>query len=651
MMESYDEFLRRTSGLPTAAQQGITAGLAPLDQAGGVSASVAPMGIISPTAIDPSNPAFLQQIGNTPIAPAFGQEGLSAGLSALQSATPEQKAQLAQNLQQVGNQMNSYDYQKSLVPEQYRLENVGGLESLLKTADIGLPGIKMAYNTLLKNPALSDADKAQLEQFGSKLGGLESDWSKYQGADPYQAATLYNQITSINKALDNKNWSGSWMSGGENAAKEAAVRLNKLGVDNLADLKVVPKYMDQAAVEMYQGQVVQTDDKGKYIGGQPTGSDESYGFTDKTYLPADAKTQIAMPSEVYTGGETESRYTEYVPLKAEDLKTYDPKTGTFKQFAANQLIDASTGKVIAESNKFGDANSFIIDQYDTGNFFKGKNKTFGIQIAKDGTPIPFTTTEKEGLVYSPVFPMLVGMLLPGIGTALSSTISSALPGAAVTGGAGAAGAAAGIGFVPATAMNTALSSALSSGIMSGSLSALGGGSFGKGFLGGAVSPLVGAGIGSLLPTGMDPTVAKAITQGASSGVQSAIGGGDFIKGALGGAAGPLVSDLIGKNLPTDLSPAVRNAITGTTGSAINAAIRGGDVGQALLGGVLSGALNYGADKLADTSTIPPQAINLASGILAPALMGKKLDPITVMSALMSSANPYGKRSGATPYSR
>lgn len=437
------------------------------------------------------------------------------------------------------------------------------------------------------------------------------------------SSLLYDQINRINSALEGKNWTGSWMSGGDNAAREAANILAKRGVSSLANLKTEKNYLEQQPAQnayTLDGKPVKYDpESGQYLTWGMYGSGDSSG---EGWVPISNELKpLFEPAKIVMagGGGDSDPIPTIVPLGAEERQTYNPETNTFKTYVGNKLIDPSTGNVVATSNSY-DPDNYVVDYYDTGNFFKAKDKTFGIRMTPDGVPIPYTSTEKSGFVYSPVLPILATMVgVPGlIGSGLAATGASAL------------------------AQGTLLNTALSQGIMSGALSSMADGSFGKGFLSGAAAPLVGAGVGSLLPTGMDPTLAKAITQGASGGTRSAIAGGSFGKGFLGGAVSPLVSDYVGKALPTDMDPRLAKSITNTAAGVAGTAVRGGDPRQALLSGVLGGAMNYAAGKAGDAFNLSPQAIDLASGILAPTLMGRKIDPITLMSALARNATPYSR---------
>ena len=456
-------------------------------------------------------------------------------------------------------------------------------EKTLSTPDLTYKQLNDFLEGSLSKSAVKAIYGEKLSELDKKYDDIDAKWSRY-GVDSYQAQTIYDQINNINKAAADKGlktWNGDWMSGGDNAAIEAAVRLQKKGVDNLSDLKVTPKFENAEAVEMFNGQPVQTDKDGRKF---TTTYNDYTGGAEQTYVPAGAQTQLAYPKVSSYAGESGGEYTEYVPLTADELKTYDAKTGKFDLLTGKNLIDASTGKVI--SSMPGSTNNFVVDSYSTGNFFKGKDKTFGLMISDSGVPVPYQTTEKTGVVYSPILPILASFLIPG----LASTISGMLPGAAVT-GTGAVGAGAGIGFAPATAMNTALSNALAGGIVGGSTAALRDGSFGKGFVSGAINPLVNYGVGSLLPTGFDPMLGKVITN--------------------------------------------------TAGNVARAAFTGADVGDAFKGGILSGAADYALNPVFNAMNLTPAQVNLATGIVIPSLLGQDINPINAIKTLGSLAQSTG----------
>lgn len=377
-----------------------------------------------------------------------------------------------------------------------------------------------------KNQAINSVYGTNLEALDAKLKELDSKWSGY-GVDGYQAENVYNQLSKITNAVGGKNWTGDWRGGGDNAAKEATKALVSKGVDNLSDLKVMPNYeKTKANAEFYQGAPVRTDENGaKYVVEQTWD-----GGGNVKYLPAGAQT-----TPVKADVDAEGNLIQYTPLTEAELKTYDPKTGTYEQAAGNKLIDASSGKVVAT----GQGNNFVLNGYSSGNFFKGKDHTLGLMMTDSGVPVPYQTTEKSGFLYSPAFPIMASLLLPGVGAALSSGIASATSGSLAAG--------------------SLANAALTQGIMSGTLSKLGGGEFEKGFVGGAVNPLISAGVSSLLPAGMDPALAKTATNVGTSVASSALTGRpiDWTSAALNAGV-----QYGAQQLPFNLTPQQLNLLGG-----------------------------------------------------------------------------------------
>lgn len=356
--------------------------------------------------------------------------------------------------------------------------------------DVAGKDILSFLETAKKNQAINSVYGTNLEALEGKINELNQKWG---GRDGYQAENIYNQINQITKAVGGKNWTGSWSgSGGDSAMKAAVGVLMDKGVDNLTDLKVEKNYqkMDTTG-EFYDGKQVYTEENGrKYV------YDSRGEYATLEYLPSNAKT---VPGKIVdVGGYDGGVIVE--PLTAEELKSYDAKTGKFDSLAGNKLVDASSGKVVAR----GEGNKFVLHSYETGNFLKSNYKEFGIMMTDQGVPVPYQTSEKGGLVYSPVLPLTASFLLPGASSLLSSGIASA------TGGTLAAGSLA----------NTALTQ----GLMSGTLSKVAGGDFGKGFVGGAIGAPIAQGISSLLPTGMDPALAKTATNVGTGVATSALMG-------------------------------------------------------------------------------------------------------------------------------
>jgi hypothetical protein len=416
-----------------------------------------------------------------------------------------------------------------------------------------------------KNEGINTAYGSKIDEQIAKLEELNQKWSGYK-VDGYQAENIYNQINKITEAAGGKNWSGDWMSGGENAKLETTRLLIDKGVDNLSDLGVEKNYKQTSAdAEFYNGQHVRKDEYGqKYILTTTSSGDSEY--SSPTYLPADAQTT---PGRAVAGGSGGDTYTNFVPLTEEELKTYDPKTNSFEEAAGNKLIDKSTGKTISTSND----NKFTLDSYNTGNFFAGRSKQLGIMMTDDGVPVPYQTSQREGFKYSPAFPIMMSMLAPGVGSA----ISGALPGAGVA----ASGATAAIS---PTLMNTALTQ----GIMGAGTAALTGQDILKGAILGGISAPISTGINSLLPAGMDPNMARSITGAGTGFAKGLLQGGDF-------------EDLLGQGV-----------LSGLTNYGFGELSRG----------------------VGNTFNLTPDQLNLAAGIAAPLLQGKNVNPMNLIGPLV-----------------
>lgn len=173
------------------------------------------------------------------------------------------------------------------------------------------------------------------------------------------------------------------------------------------------------------------------------------------------------------------------------------------------IINTQTGQqVLSGYGERTQGNTF-------GGTYTGKGNTgYNVAFQDDGTPVFYTHGASSSDVgkFAPLL-ALGGMLLPGVGSALASGITSAT----------------GIGGLGA--------SMLSQGLINGGISSLLGGDFGKGALLGAagagVAPLVGAGVSSL---GIEsPLVNSALTGAGNAGIRSLLQGGDVGKSALTGA--------------------------------------------------------------------------------------------------------------------
>jgi hypothetical protein len=328
-------------------------------------------------------------------------------------------------------------------------------------------------------------------------------------------ANLVDQIKAYNQALENKTWSGDWKGGGENAINSAAKKLEDLGVTDLTKLKVEKNIERAPVTELYQGRPVNKDSttgqKYQNLERFTGGIDSSTEFFRQD-LPQNAKTILVkiIEEQVGTGDNISSVPVSY-SLTPEEQTSYDPKTSTYGKVLGNKLVDTSTGKIISKSID----NNFIVDKYGTGNFLKGKEKVFGFIANEQGQIAPYQMSEKSGLITSPVFPVMMAMIAPGISSLLGT--ATGLTGAALK---AATGATIGAGTAALTDQDI-LKGALTGGVSAGASSlinpaisgALGGGTFGDV----AAGALTGGGIAELT-------------------------GGDFLEGALKGGVSAGLSD-------------------------------------------------------------------------------------------------------------
>ena len=380
---------------------------------------------------------------------------------------------------------------------------------------------------------------------------------------------LTDQIKAYNQALQNKTWQGDWSGGGENAITEAAKQLEKLGVKDIQTLKVEKNIERLPVATLYNGQPIQTDPATgrKFYNAQ----ENIGGFTDnweyatvRKYIPSNAPLTYAKLVDVQVGtGDNVDYVSQLVPLTAEEKATYDPVTSTYGKLAGNKLVDTSTNKTIATSS----GNNFIINKYDTGNFFKGKDKSFGFLANEQGEVVPYQTSEKSGLVNSPVFPVIMAMIAPGVGgliggaTGLAGTSLNVLTGATL--GAGTAA------LTDQDVLKGAIKGAAGAGV---------------GAYAGDVGKLIGI---------TDPTTAKIIGGALIKGTATAVTGGDFLDGAISGAlsgTGQKIGETIG--LEGSVASSVGTSIT----NGVIASVQGKDVSDAMINGAISGYLGYKEPK-------------------------------------------------------
>jgi hypothetical protein len=159
-----------------------------------------------------------------------------------------------------------------------------------------------------------------------------------------------------------------------------------------------------------------------------------------------------------------------------------------------------------------------------------------------------------------------------------------------------------------------------------------------GMLGSGIASLTGGAIaqGTLLNS--------MIAQGLLSGITGELtGSGSFGRNFLGGAIGAGAGNLVSNALPTNWDSTINRAISGTAGNLARSAVTGqGNLSDILTSGIVSGGLNYGLGQAFDALNLTPAQVNLLTGIVAPAVLGQKVNPYSLFSTLAST----GQRTGA-----
>jgi hypothetical protein len=159
-------------------------------------------------------------------------------------------------------------------------------------------------------------------------------------------------------------------------------------------------------------------------------------------------------------------------------------------------------------------------------------------------------------------------------------------------------------------------------------------------------PFVLPGIGSALSSGLASAGGSALasgslanaalTQGIMSGGIGALTGKDFGKSFLSGVIGNPISAGIGMLLPAGMDPNVARAITGAGTGVVKGALQGGDLDDLLKQGVLSGLTSYGLGEATKNLGLTPQQLNMATGVVAPLIQGKKIDPFKLLTSVAAA---------------
>ena len=170
-------------------------------------------------------------------------------------------------------------------------------------------------------------------------------------------------------------------------------------------------------------------------------------------------------------------------------------------------------------------------------------------------------------------------------------------------------------------------------------------------IGSAISSALASAGGSALAAGS--LANAAITQGIISGGLGTLSGKDFGKSFLSGAISPVIGSGIGSLLPSGLDANTINSIKGAGTSVVKGLLQGGDFKDLLGEGILSGLTNYGLGEATKGLNLTPQQLKMTSGIIAPLLQGKKIDPYkTISDSIIANAKtgktkeePEGNASG------
>jgi hypothetical protein len=128
-----------------------------------------------------------------------------------------------------------------------------------------------------------------------------------------------------------------------------------------------------------------------------------------------------------------------------------------------------------------------------------------------------------------------------------------------------------------------------------------------------------------------------LTQGIMGAGTAALTGQDILKGAiLGGVTAP-ISTGINSLLPAGMDPNIARSITNTGTGVAKGVLQGGNFEDVLGQGVLSGLTNYGFGEATRGLNLTPQQLNFATGIAAPLIQGKPVNPLSLVSTLAQAA--------------
>lgn len=405
------------------------------------------------------------------------------------------------------------------------------INKILNNTDSTLADTKKIIESGRSNGAINKLYGTNLDTLDTKIAEIENRWKGFENVEPMHAQRVYDQISGQRKAIgDDRYFRGTFA----DPMKTAAVLARK-GIDTLADIGQKEKFETVPAEKrFFTEDGMQVFDLGNGTFGVP----DAEGGAAFTVPKNQVKTEYGRLENVLRSGQDGDYYeSKFVPISEKDVD----KDGNYQQLVGKVAIDKDTGKEIAGLDG-------TIEAEKSGRWNNRKRNELNVQFTKEGVPVIYSTQEKTGLGalvqdLAPMISMALPFMLPGVGSALSSSL-------------------AGIGG-SSLASGTLLNQALTQGILSGGLSTLGGGQFEKGFIGGAVAPVVGAGISSMLPTGIDPALAKTLTTAGTGAVRGALQGGDFKDILAGGITSGLADYGVNTALgASGLTPQQLNFATG-----------------------------------------------------------------------------------------
>lgn len=402
------------------------------------------------------------------------------------------------------------------------------INNILSNTDSTLADTKKIIEAGRSNGAISKLYDANLDTLDAKIAEIEDRWKGFKNADPMHAQRIYDQIGGQREKLGNQYYRGTF-----GDPMKMAATLAEKGIDTLADIGQKEKFEAVPASKRYfapNGMPVEDLGNGTFGVVGPEG-----GVSD--IVPrSQVKTEYGR-IETKPAPDGESMISTFVPLSDKEVD----KDGNYQASIGKVAIDKDTGKEISELDG-------TIAAEKSGRWNNRKRNELNVQFTKEGVPVVYSTQEKTGLGalvqdLAPILSMALPFILPGVGSALSSSL-------------------AGMGG-SALATGSLANAALTQGILGGGLSTLGGGKFEKGFLSGAVSPVIGAGISNILPTGISPDLAKTLTTAGTGAVRGALQGGDFKDILAGGITSGLADYGVNTALgASGLTPQQLNFVTG-----------------------------------------------------------------------------------------